>query len=827
MKILDLCGSWQVHQANSEQVLPALVPGTIHQDLLAAGLLEDMNWRDNESRQQWVAEKDWVYRREFTVAADLLACGQVLLECQGLDTLATVLVNGHEVLDADNMFRTWEVDVKPVLVPGTNLISVYFRSTIPYICERNADFRLPCWNSYDPRFAGKSWIRKMPCSYGWDWGLMAATCGIWRGIRLLGVEQARWADVLVRQEHHDGVVDLRVCGKVERLAGQVLRMRCQVHFEDGEVIATDAEITGDYAEEVLRIADPRLWWPNGLGEQHLYHVTVDLVDQRGHRLDRWQRRIGLRTLELDRHKDEWGESFQFVVNGVAFFAKGANWVPADVLIPRLTRADYERLLGAAADANMNMIRAWGGGFYEQDDFFAVCDERGLLVWQDFIFACSTYPAFDPEFMASVEAEARDNIRRLRSHPSLAFWCGNNELEQGLVDDQWTERAMSWEDYKALFDVMLPQLVHELDPDRPYWPGSPHTPHGSRRNFNDPACGDAHCWDVWFGGKPFEYQREWTHRFMSEFGFQSFPEPRTLAAFCAPGDLNLTSYVMDYHQRSANGNRKIFAYLLDWFKMPHGLANTLWMTQVTQAECIRYACEHARRMQPRMMGVIYWQINDIWPAASWSSIDVFGRWKALQYFARRFFSPLLVSMVENRTNWTMAVHVSNHLRETADLRCEWRLTDLAGNELGAGGFPAAIKAQSNREVGVVDCAAAVAEQGERNLILWTRLFQGDELVSANYQTFARPKHLELRDPGLEVKVEQTGENRFAATVTAARPALYVRLELADADAWFGDNFLALAGGESRTIELSPWQPASLADVRARLRVSSLVDTVERF
>lgn len=827
MRIVDLGGAWRVHQANSEQVIPALVPGTIHQDLLAVGLLEDMNWRDNESRQQWVAEKDWVYRRTFTVDAALLACDRVLLECQGLDTLATIRINHREVLAADNMFRTWQVDVKPALVAGENDISVYFHSTIPYIGERNAKFKLPCWNSYDPRFAGKSWIRKMPCSYGWDWGLMAATCGIWRDIRLVGVQQARWLDVNVRQEHVDGAVDLRVCGNIERLSTDGLRMRCRVHFEDGEVIANDVDFQGDYVEDVLRIDRPQLWWPNGLGEQHLYQITVELVNAQGKVLDCWQREIGLRTLKLDRHKDEWGESFQFVVNGVPFFSKGANWVPADVLIPRLTRADYERLLGAAADANMNMIRAWGGGFYEQEDFFAVCDRRGLLVWQDFIFACSTYPAFDEEFLANVEAEARDNVRRLRHHPSLAFWCGNNELEQGLAGDQWTDRCMSWEDYKKLFEDLLPRVTKELDPDRPYWPGSPHTPHGDRRNFNDPTCGDAHCWDVWFGGKPFEYQRQWQHRFMSEFGFQSFPEPRTLASFCAPEDLNLTSYIMDYHQRSDNGNRKIFAYLLDWFKMPHGLDNTLWMTQVTQAECIRYACEHARRMQPRMMGVIYWQINDIWPAASWSSIDVFGRWKALQYYAKRFFSPLLVSVVEKPATQEMSVHVSNHLRQPANLSCEWRLTDLAGHELDAGMFPASIGGQSDREVGVVDCAAAVAKQGQRDLIFWTRLFQGKELVSANYQTFARPKHLELRDPALTVEVTQTGENQFAATVTAAHPALYVRLELSEADAWFGDNFLALAGHESRTISIAPWQPLTLEQVRDQLRVSSLVDTYETF
>jgi len=826
MDSIDLNGAWECRRTDDEVPFPAVVPGCVHLDLLRAGMLEDMNWRDNESRQQWVAERNWVYTRTFEVDEAFLREHQrYVLVCGGLDTFATVTVNGTEVLKADNMFRTWEVDLTRVLWAGTNRIDVLFESTVPTMAEKQAEFSLPCWNSYDPRYRGKSYVRKMPCSFGWDWGLMAVTCGIWRDIRVCGVRKARWRDVAVEQDHHDGAVDLRVRVSLERHTSEALDAVVRLLDPDGRVIANDARVDGDFAEVMVSVEEPRLWWPNGLGAQPLYTLTVDLDDRQETTLDRWERRIGLRTLRLDRHPDAWGESFQFEVNGVPFFAKGANWVPADVLIPRVTRQDYQRLLGAAAAANMNMIRAWGGGFYEQEGFFDVCDERGLLVWQDFIFACSTYPTFDEAFMASVEAEAVDNIRRLRSHPSLAFWCGNNELEQGLVGDEWAGHCMSWEDYGRLFDHLLPRLVAEHDPQRAYWPCSPHTPHGDRRNFNDPSCGDAHCWDVWFGGKPFEHQRQWNHRFMSEFGFQSFPEPRTIASFTAADDRNLTSYVMDYHQRSANGNRKIFAYLLDWFRMPHGLVNTLWLTQITQAACIQYACEHARRTQPRMMGIIYWQLNDIWPCASWSSIDAFGRWKALHYLAKRFYAPLLVSVVEDGTLHTMAVHVSNHRLQPARVRCEWRLTTVAGEVLAGGTERCSAKPQADREVIVVDCGPQIASHGPRDLLFWVSLYENGDLASSNLQTFARPKHMDLRPPQITAEVSRRGNGAFAVRLAAQRPALFVRLELTGQDAQFSDNFFHLEPGREHEVVVTPAEPLSVRDVRELLSVSSLHDTYQ--
>ncbi|HQL09510.1 MAG TPA: glycoside hydrolase family 2 protein, partial [Lentisphaeria bacterium] len=418
----------------------------------------------------------------------------------------------------------------------------------------------------------------------------------------------------------------------------------------------------------------------------------------------------------------------------------------------------------------------------------------------------------------------DNIRRLRHHPCIALFCGNNELEQGLVADSWNERSMSWSDYGRLFDHLMPKLIARLAPQIPYWPCSPHTPIGDRRVFNDPTCGDAHCWDVWFGGRPFEFQREWKHRFMSEFGFQSFPELRTIESFTEPRDRNLTSYIMDYHQRSAGGNRKIFAYLLDWFRMPSGLDETLWLTQVTQAVAIQYACEHARRAQPRMMGTLYWQINDLWPCASWSSIDVFGRWKALHYLAKRFFAPLMVSIVEDRILQTMAVHVSNHLLVKKQLLCQWWATRVDGTMLGGGEMKVEAEPQSDMQVDIFDCADQIKKHGERDIIFWAYLFDGDDIVSANFQTFVKPKHLELLDPQIHVDVaagDQDGE--FTIFLNANYPALFVRLQIAGVDAQFSDNFFALDGSRERRVTVRPKEPLRLEELHKKLLVRSLVDS----
>ncbi|NPV47142.1 MAG: glycoside hydrolase family 2 protein [Armatimonadetes bacterium] len=820
MEKLSLNGAWEVTQVGGGAPLPASVPGNIHADLLAASIIPDPFYRDNEDHLRWIGEAEWVYSRRFEVPAAMLDHQRVLLRCEGLDTLATVTINGQVVGSADNMFRTWEFDAKPALVPGDNTIEVHFASVLPVIRERNAQRPMPGWNG-PKEVSGRAWVRKEPCNFGWDWGPVMVTCGIWRDISLLAFSEARLTDVHIRQQHEDGSVVLALGLKVTVLADEDVVARATVSL-DGEPVATAETVQAHGSAALfLKIPEPKLWWPNNLGEQPLYDLTVELL-ARGRLLDTVHKRVGLRTLRLDRHPDQWGESFQFVVNGVPFFAKGANWIPADAVLARMTPERYRELLGSARDANMNMLRVWGGGIYEADCFYDLCDELGLCVWQDFMFACSAYPTFDLEFLASVKAEAEDNVRRLRHHACLALWCGNNELEQGLVADQWDNWHMSWEDYDKLFESLLPDVAARLDPDRDYWPCSPHTP-SNRLDFNNPNEGDAHLWNVWHGRQPFEWYRTCEHRFNSEFGFQSFPEPQTVYGFTAPQDRNITTYIMEHHQRSSIGNDAIMQYMLSWFRLPTSFEMTLWLSQILQGMAMKYAVEHWRRAMPRGMGTLYWQLNDCWPVASWASIDFHGNWKALQYMARRFYNPLLLSALEDPTSGTVQLHVTNDLRQPVTADLNWWLTRVDGTPVADGTLPVQAPALANTLVDTLQLAAHLEKLGARDLLLGMELVTNGEVVSTNLVTFARPKHLELEGQSVRISYSEQGESVFAVTLEALKPMLWAWLELGEHQARYSDNFVHLFPGRPVTITVRPTEPMTLDQFEQALGVHSLVTT----
>ena len=824
---IDLGGAWKLQRVGNSQHFPATVPGCVHTDLLKAGAIEDPFYRDNELKVKWVSEADWIYSRSFSVGDEVLARDRVLLRCKGLDTFAVVTLNGREVGAADNMYRLWEFDIKPALRRGENRISIRFNSVLPYIRRRQKGRNLAGWGG--PReVAGRAWVRKEPCNFGWDWGPVLVTAGIWRPISIEAFDVARIADLHVTQDHsRSGAVTLRVRAEVERArrSAAATHVRVTVLFQDKAVGHAVAPVRGRAAEAELTIRSPKLWWPNGMGDQPLYCVVVDLLDADDHLLDNAVRRIGLRTLELQREKDRWGESFRFAVNGVPFFAKGANWIPADAFAARVGLGDYEALLRSAAAAHMNMLRVWGGGVYESEDFYDLCDELGLCIWQDFMFACSTYPAYDRAFLRSVRAEAEHQVRRLRHHACIALWCGNNELEQGLVGDRWSVQPprMSWRDYAKLFDRLLPQVVRRNDPERAYWPCSPHNPCGDRSKYNNPACGDAHLWEVWHGRKPFESYRANLHRFCSEFGFQSFPEPRTVRLFTAPSDRNVTSYVMEHHQRSGIGNSVIFQYMLEWFRLPQDFDSALWLSQILQGIGMKYAVEHWRRSMPRTMGTLYWQLNDCWPVASWSSIDYLKRWKALHYMARRFYAPLLVSSVEDLKSGRVAAHATSDLLKACEGALSWRVTTAAGENLETGSCPVRLPARTSRLVRTLDLKRHLDARGPRDLLLWLDLSVRGRSVSADLVTFARPKHLELADPAVKVAVSRAEAGGFRVGLTAARPALWAWLELSGADASFSDNFFHLQPRQPVEVLVEPSRALSLAAFRRQLRVRSLKDT----
>lgn len=820
MQIIDLGGQWTLRRSDETTTQPAFVPGCVHQDLLESGRIPDWNWRDDEDRSQWVMEHDWIYERTIHLAEDFLAAGPVALVCDGLDTLAEVRVNDVVVLEADNMFRTWEVTVDDHLVVGDNRIAVRFRSVLPALAAGQQRQVLPQWNQYDERFAGRGWVRKMACAYGWDWGPKVVTAGIWKDIALVARGGGRIDEVRLAHHHHpDGAVTLTAT--VRARASTTAHCAWSVEHNGVAVANGSSPVEGRGSGFVVRIADPHHWWPAGFGPQNLYTITVRLLDAEGGEQDVWRRRTGVRTLVVAREPDEWGESFAFTVNGQPFFAKGANWIPLRPCPTMVTRAMLERILDEVVDSNMNMLRVWGGGIYESDDFYDLCDERGICIWQDFMFACGTYPAFDEDFLDNVEVEARQQVARLRHHPSIALWCGNNELEQGLVADEWNDHQMSWRDYVRLFDRLLPSVVAEVDGERSYWPCSPHTPYGDRRQHGDERCGDAHNWGVWFGWQPIESQRQWQNRFMSEFGFQSFPDPATIARWTEPGDRNLSSWVMDFHQRSQDrGNKTILAYLADWFRIPSAFDDLVYATQMIHAWCVEVAVDHVRRIQPRNMGILYWQLDDMWFAASWASIDGDGRWKALQYVARRCFEPVHLSILEDDGNASFALHVSNHRRDPVAVDLVWRLHTCSGDLVEEGTVHATIASQANAAVAVVAAASALVGRTARDLVLSAEVMADGVVVSRNWSALVRPKHLVLEDPGLETSIDEV-DGEFVLRVSVARPAPWTRFAVAGSDLRFADNFCHLFPGQPRTIAVADDDGLSLEEIRDGLVVRPLV------
>jgi len=818
MKTKSLSGLWMLTESGKSAGIEANVPGDVYMDLLRTGIIPDPYYRDNENRVQWVGETGWTYSREFRISPSFLSQDRILLRCGGLDTLATVSLNGDTIAKTDNMFRQWEFDVKDKLVKGSNRIEVSFDSAAAYSRKMMEQRRLPQWDQP----MGNAYLRKEPCNFGWDWGPRLVTAGIWRDIGLVAYDTARIDDVHILQQHRRNAVVLKIDATVETARPSKLLIRAAVGHR-GQVVTAEKVVKGNRARLPVTIENPALWWPNGMGKQPLYTVKVELLDAEGNRLDVQRRRIGLRTLRLDRHKDRWGESFQFKINGVPFFAKGANWIPADAVLSHMTRDRYRQLIDDCVASNMNMLRVWGGGVYEDDAFYQFCDEKGICIWQDFMFACAAYPAFDPAFLKNVRAEAEDNVRRLRHHPCIALWCGNNEMEAGLVGDEWSETTMSWKDYSKLFDKLLPEVVSELDPQTDYWPSSPHTPVGDRMKSYLPTSGDAHLWGVWHGQRPFEWFRNCRHRFNSEFGFQSFPEPKTVHSYTTEADRNVTTHIMEHHQRSGIGNTTIMRYMLDWFRLPTAFDMTLWLSQILQGMAIKYACEHWRRSMPRGMGTLYWQLNDCWPVASWASIDAFGRWKALHYMARAFYAPILVSGLEDTESGTVQIHVTSDLMESKRGQMAWTLTDVLGEVIDRGSRQVEIAPRKSKRIETLRFKKIIEERGIRDLILWIDLTVGRKRVSTNLVTFARPKHLELQAPGITPRVRKMRNGSYRVSLSAKKPALWTWLELDGMDAQFSNNFFHLRPGDPAEIAVQPADSLNLKELRSRLIVRSLIDT----
>ena len=788
MQKLSLCGAWVLDIPGSAfPRVPAQVPGSVYHDLLTAGEIPDPFYRDNENEALKLMDNDFVYSRSFTVPASLLENDAVVLHCDGLDTLATVTVNGCLVGTAKNMHRTYEFDVKSVLRAGENEISVKFDSPTRFIKEAYALSRA---DGSSDAMVGFPLIRKAHCMFGWDWGPRLPDAGIWRDISILGVKTARIRDVHVLQFHEEGKVTLEVNSHITELTGSA-DVKVSVTAPDGTVFTAEGE------KAVMEIENPALWWPNGLGDQPLYTVTVELGDG----LDSWSRRIGLRTLTVTRKKDQWGESFSHCVNGVDVFAMGADYIPEDNLLPRVNPERTRRLLEDAKAANMNCVRVWGGGYYPDDFFYDICDELGLLVWQDFMFACAVYNLTE-DFEENIRAEFVDNIRRLRHHASLALWCGNNEMEQFVAQGEWVSSMAQKADYIKMYEYIIPKILKEEDPQTFYWPASPSSG-GSFDEPQDPNRGDVHYWDVWHGLKPFTDYRNYLFRYVSEFGFQSFPCMQTIEAFTAPEDRNVFSYVMEKHQRNASANGRIVSYLSQMYLYPRELTDLVYASQLLQAQAMQYGVEHWRRNRndSRCMGAVVWQLNDCWPVASWASIDYFGRWKALHYYEKRFFAPVLIScheegILSQNTNVnaepfdlkkTARLNVSNETLQPFTGKASWALRRPDASVIDSGSFEVNCPAMSAvwlpqqdfSDKATYDCYYSYAlEDGQGNVV-------GEGTV-----LFCAPKHFHFADPQLDARIE--GDE---IVVTAKTYARSVEL-MAGPDTLLSDNYFDMNAGTRR-------------------------------
>ena len=792
------------------------VPCSMYKTLLENNVIPDPYYRENEYISTDLSRNDVTFVKSFDTSPEELSADIQLLVFHGIDTLSEVFLNGEKIAGTDNMHRKWEISVKEKLKEH-NTLEVRIKSPIKYIEEEHR--KRPVWG-VEHCIPGYTHIRKAHCMFGWDWGPKLPDLGIWRDVELCTYSKARIAEVYTEPygEFPSNETNLEIRASVRCVKDpDSIKLYAEITDPDGRTIFND-ELPED---GIVYIPDVQMWWVRGYGKQPLYTVTVRLADENGKVLDTCTKRIGLRTLTVSKDKDEWGEEFCFKCNGVKIFAMGANYIPEDQIITRMTKEKTDKLLEDCAAANFNFIRVWGGGIYPSDSFYDKCDELGLIVWQDFMFACSAYRLTE-SFRQTVEAEITDNVKRLRHHPSLGLWCGNNEIESawvgwGLPEDEECKR-----DYLTLFEELIPSKLRHEDPVRAefYHPSSP----SSGGGFIDPSsnrAGDMHYWAVWHDLKPVEDFRKYYYRFCSEYGFESLPDIETCKAFAdeSKGDFDLCSNVMQAHQKCTLGNEKIMFYLAQTVNYPYSFERLIYCSQIVQADCIRSNVEHMRRARGRCMGSAYWQVNDSNPVISWSGIDWFGRWKALHYYAKRFYAPVLLS-VDDTDQLHPVLNVSSELMTDERMTVTCRLRDNTAAVLAEFKTECDVPALSAVNIMTPDLTEFISSAADKRTkyIEYTLLHKNDP-ISSGTTLFVRPKSFVFLPAGLECSVSETGDNVFTVALRAKNYAKSVRLSLEACDAEYSDNWFDVHGNEPVTVTVRPAAALTAEQFRSLLRTEN--------
>jgi beta-mannosidase len=789
--------------------MPAEVPGHVHLDLMRLGIIPDPFERMYERTVQWVDETDWAYRCTFEVPAGELAGARHILCFGGLDTLARVLLNGELLGEPANMFVCHEFDVTSALRPGENTLEVQFTSAQRAGEQLKATLLAahPELAPYERGLMPRSFVRKAQYMYGWDWGPCLRGCGIWQDVRLIRVPAARIRDWSYAAEFSGGACRVTLRVWLDGAAGAAVAT-----LSRGEAHASArTDVDGDMVELTLDVPMPERWWPAGYGDPALYDLAITL-ERDGEPADLVSTRVGLRTVELVREPDAGGESFFFRINGVPIFAKGANWIPADSFPARITPERYREHLELARGCGMNMLRIWGGGLYETEPFYAACDELGLLVWQDFPYACAPYP--DDEATAAVAyAEAAAAVRRLRHHPSLALYCGNNENQMLAYYGLWGSLPRVLGDH--LYDEVLARAVADEDPTRPYWPGSPFgspAPDAlAEADPNSEAAGDCHYWNVWHGAGDWRHYAECSARFVSEFGFAAPPDARTFDEALHTRDQGVDTPAMRWHDKTLKGYETYLGFIALHYPAPTTLPELVYYGQLNQAEGMKFGIEHFRRLRPHTMGTLVWQLNDCWPVQSWAWLDYRMRPKAAWYYARRFYAPLLLSLTAKEDR--LSVYLVNDGPAPVEGTLAVRALDSTGALLWEVSQPARVEAAASALALEAELPAAVLDAAERSILHAT--FAGEE----NTLLLVEPKEMHLAVPQLRITTAADADG-LVVKLEADEPALSVMLWLEGTDAEWSDNFFHLLPGTSRAIRVRSLAQLAPAEVAARLRWRAL-------